>query len=72
MPISKLEFIIKPRDTVCFNITLIDDNRLEGREFFLLAVEDLRWGEIIDTTVITINDNDGESILIRRAKTIRA
>ena len=44
---------------MCFDITLIDDNLITGRRFFLLALMDLRWGEIIETAAVTINDNDG-------------
>ena len=61
--IKEMEFFLKPGDApLCLDITLIDDDIIEGREFFLLALKDLRWGEIIDTTVININDDDGKSL----------
>lgn len=45
---------------VCLNVTVIDDTVIDGREFFLLALRDLSTGEVIATTVVTINDNDGK------------
>ncbi len=41
----------------------MDDDIIEGREFFLLALKDLRWGEIIATIVVTIEDDDGMNVL---------
>ena len=38
----------------------MDDKEIEGLEFFLLALEDLQWGEIIGTTSITIIDDDSK------------
>ncbi len=58
--VEAMEFFLKPGDApVCLNITLMDDDVIEGREFFLVALKDLRWGEIIDSIVININDDDG-------------
>ena len=55
------EFFLKPGDEpVCLDITLNNDNLIEGREFFLLALKDLRWGEITTTAVVIINDDDGK------------
>ena len=55
------EIVLKPGDTFCLNVTVIDNNSLEGRRFFLIVLLDLRWGEIISTTAMTINDDDGKS-----------
>ena len=54
------EFFLKPGGVMCFDITLIDDMEIEGREFFLLALRDLTWGEIVDIATVTINDDDGQ------------
>ena len=58
-----MEFFLKPGDPpFCLDITLMDDDMIEGREFFLVALRDLLWGEIIETAVVTINDDDGKSL----------
>lgn len=59
MKVSVREFFLKPGDIMCVDVTLINDDMIEGREFFLLALQDLHWGEIVDTAAITINDDDG-------------
>ena len=41
------------------DVTILNDNMIDGREFFLLVLLDLRWGEIVDVSVVTINDDDG-------------
>ncbi len=53
---------LKPPHVFCFDITILDDNLMDGREFFLLALQDLRTLQILDTTVVTINDDDGIDI----------
>ena len=60
--IKEVEFFLGPGESRCISITVFDDDVIEGREFFLVALKDLRWGEIIDTTVVTINDDDGKSV----------
>lgn len=42
----------------CHLITIINDQMVEGREFFLVVLEDIRWGEIIETLAVVIEDED--------------
>ena len=42
----------------CRMITIINDEVVEGREFFVVVLEDLRWGEILDTLAVVIEDED--------------
>ena len=42
----------------CRSITIINDQVVEGREFFLVVLEDLRWGEILDSLAVVIEDED--------------
>ncbi len=52
------EFRPHPEELVCFDVTILDDSLVEGREFFLIGLLDLRWGEVLSTISITIMDND--------------
>ena len=52
------QFEIKEGERFCRNITIINDQVIEGREFFLVVLEDIRWGEIIDTLAVVIEDED--------------
>lgn len=51
-------FELKQGERFCRNITIINDPMVEGREFFLVVLEDLRWGEVIETLAIVIEDED--------------
>ena len=63
------QFELKQGERFCRNVTIINDRMVEGREFFLVVLEDLRWGEIIETLAIVIEDEDCK-IKILVAKTI--
>ena len=52
------QFELKQGERFCRNITIINVRMVEGREFFLVVLEDLRWGEIIDSLAIVIEDED--------------
>ena len=52
------QFELKEGERFCRNITIINDQVIEGREFFLVVLEDLRWGEIIETLAVVIEDED--------------
>ena len=52
------QFEIKEGEHFCRNITIINDRLIEGREFFTVILEDQRWGEIIETIHIVIEDED--------------
>ena len=52
------QFELKQGEHFCRNVTIINDRMVEGREFFLVVLEDLRWGEIIDNLAIVIEDED--------------
>ena len=51
-------FEIREGERFCRNITIINDQLVEGREFFLVILEDLRWGELIETLAVVIEDED--------------
>lgn len=54
-------FFLSPGERRCFELTIFDDDEIEGLEFFLIVLEDLRWGEILTTVSVTISDNDSKS-----------
>ena len=56
------EFRPHPGEMVCFDVTLINDTIVEGREFFLVGLLDLRWGEVLSIASITIVDDDSKTI----------
>lgn len=58
------QFELKQGERFCRNVTIINDRMVEGREFFLVVLEDLRWGEIIETLAIVIEDEDCKIIII--------
>ncbi|XP_064384002.1 uncharacterized protein LOC135332992 [Halichondria panicea] len=60
------EFRPHPEELVCFDVTILDDSLVEGREFFLIGLLDLRWGEVLSTISITIMDNDSPQLLSDR------
>ena len=64
LPVRMLEFFLKPGERICLNVTLLDDRMIEGREFFLIVLKDLQWGEITSTTVVSINDDDGACVCV--------
>ena len=51
-------FELREGERFCRNITIINDQLVEGREFFLVVLEDLRWGELIDALAVVIEDED--------------
>ena len=57
------QFELKQGERFCRNVTIINDRMVEGREFFLVVLEDLRWGEIIETLAIVIEDEDCKIII---------
>ena len=57
-------FEIREGEKFCRNISIINDRQVEGREFFLVILEDLRWGEVIDTLAIVIEDEDCKNKII--------
>ncbi len=57
------EFRPHPGVQVCFNVTILEDSIVEGREFFLMGLLDHRWGEVLSTIPITILDNDSEGYI---------
>ena len=54
------DFLIHPGELLCFNVTILEDSLVEGREFFILGLLDLRWGEVLTTATVTIEDNDSK------------
>ena len=52
------QFELKQGERFCRNVTIINDRMVEGREFFLVVLEDLRWGEILDSLAVVIEDED--------------
>jgi hypothetical protein len=51
-------FELRQGERFCRNVTIINDQVVEGREFFLVVLEDLRWGEVIDSLAVVIEDED--------------
>ena len=56
------QFELKKGERFCRNITIINDDVIEGREFFLVLLEDLRWGEVIQILPVVIEDEDCEIV----------
>ena len=54
------EFRPHPGELICFNVTILNDTIVEGREFLLIGLLDLRWGEVLSTASITILDDDSK------------
>ena len=62
MRLFETQFELKKGERFCRNISIINDRTIEGREFFIVFLEDLRWGEIIQLLPIVIEDDDCKKI----------
>ena len=66
LPTKEVVFPVGDPSTECFNVTIIDDNELEGNHDFTVEIMGISSGSphaMIDaasTTTITITDDDGE------------
>ena len=51
-------------DTICINLTIIDDEQEEENEVFMIEMSSLTRGAIVDqsTVAVTIKDDDCELI----------
>lgn len=51
-------------DTICINLTIIDDEQEEENEVFIIEMSSLTRGAIVDqsTVAVTIRDDDCELI----------
>ena len=53
-------FIVTPQDSqVCLQFLIIDDDNIEDSENFTVII--VRSGQLVGTTTVIIEDNDGES-----------